>query len=1256
MITFFKSSDYYYAVESHEEPGDSDVAKLNWLFGGAECIAEPVLAGTFVGPRREMITPWSTNAVEITQNMGINGIVRIEEFTQLPSLFGEGSGVGSVDPMLQNFYKGLDQEIFHILHEPDPVIFIEDIAAYNTNAGLALNDEEIQYLIGLTQKLNRKLTDSEVFGFSQVNSEHCRHKIFNGTFIIDGKEMTDSLFGLIRKTAKEHPDFLVSAYKDNVAFILGPEIEQFAPGRQNVADFFTIKDIQSVISLKAETHNFPTTVEPFNGAATGSGGEIRDRMAGGKGSIPMAGTAVYMTSYPRLEGGRPWETNIPARPWLYKSPEEILIKASNGASDFGNKFGQPLICGSVLTFEHAGDERTFGYDKVIMQAGGIGFAKKEDSLKDDPEANQHIVVLGGDNYRIGMGGGAVSSVATGEYGNAIELNAVQRSNPEMQKRVFNAIRAMTEMDVNPIVSIHDHGAGGHLNSLSELVETTGGIIHLDKLPIGDPTLSAKEIASNESQERMGLILADKDLTLLQEIAGRERAPIYMVGQTTGDQQLVFEDTRDGIRPIDLKLADFFGKPPKTVLRDSTFVVQYSKFGYDPQKLNEYLNQVLQLEAVACKDWLTNKVDRAVSGKIAKQQTCGPIQLPLNNVGVTALDYQGIKGIATSLGHAPVVALIDPAAGSRLAIAKALTNLVWAPLTHGLKGVSLSANWMWPCRNAGEDARLYSAVQAVSDFAIALGINIPTGKDSLSMTQKYPDGKVVYSPGTVIISAVGEVSDVKQVVSPNLIPDEDSVLVYIPFSTSGFELGGSSFAQSLNQLGDKTPDVTDAAYFINVFGTLQKLIRDGVILAGHDVAAGGLITTLLEMTFPVENIGLEINLNDLMATDADPVRVDDPVRVLFSERPGVVVQVRNSEIAKIRNSEIVQTSTFVNQYSIFKNLIAIPLGKITHNRSLKLVMKDNSYNFDINALRDTWFKTSYLLDRKQSGENLAFERFRNYKQQPLDFSFQERFTGKYAQFGADPKRRKPSGIKAAIIREKGVNRDRDMAWALYLAGFDVKDIHMTDLIAGRENLEDVNLIAFVGGFSNSDVLGSAKGWAGAFLYNERAKLALDNFFKRDDTLSLGVCNGCQLLVELGLIYPDHDKHPWMSWNDSHKYECSFIGLDILENNSVMLKSLAGSKLGIWVAHGEGKFNFPGNEDQYHIPAKFHYHGYPGNPNGSQFDAACIASADGRHLAIMPHLEDSVLPWQWAYYPDYRSDDEVTPWIEAFVNAREWIQER
>ncbi len=1228
MILFFKNADRYFVVETSSTLMETDIRKLLWLFGNAEVMKANSVEGSFVGPRKEMITPWSTNAVEITQIMGIQGIRRVEEFVEKKNSSPE------FDPMLQHLYQVINQEVFLSDRQPDPVRFITGIEDYNQEQGLALNKEEMTYLEKLSKKLCRKLTDSEVFGFSQVNSEHCRHKIFNGIFIIDGKEMPETLFDLIRKTSEKNPFLLVSAYKDNVAFIDGPTVEQFAPKAQNKPDFFYVRDFHTVISLKAETHNFPTTVEPFNGAATGSGGEIRDRMAGGKGSIPVAGTAVYMTSYPRLDQGRSWEKKVPARNWLYKNPAEILIKASNGASDFGNKFGQPLICGSVLTFEHNEDDKIFGYDKVIMLAGGVGYARKEDSLKELPEAGEKIVILGGDNYRIGMGGGAVSSVATGQYDNTIELNAVQRSNPEMQKRVFNAIRAMTETDRNPIVSIHDHGAGGHLNALSELIEETGGTIEISRLPIGDPTLSDKEIISNESQERMGLLIAEKDLHFLEEIAERERAPMYVAGQTTGDHQLVFEDSREETQPINLKLVDFFGKPPKTVMVDSSRVTRYASLVYDTSELSNYLNEVLQLEAVACKDWLTNKVDRAVSGKIAKQQSCGTIQLPLNNLGVAALDYKGSKGIATSLGHAPIAALIDPNAGSRLAIAEALTNLVWAPLTYGLKGVSLSANWMWPCRQQGEDARLYSAVKAVSNFALELGINIPTGKDSLSMTQKYPDGTVVTSPGTVIISAVAEVENVRRVVSPALIDKPLSSLIYIDFSGDDFHLGGSSFAQILNYVGDISPDISDAKYFAAAFGALQELISENKILAGHDVSAGGLITTLLEMAFPEPALGMKLDLTSFGNVDL--------ISLLFSEKPGVVIQVEDAEEAGKK----------LQKAGVKLQLI----GKVIREHRIFLKKGIAEHIFEIDHLRDVWFKTSYLLDRCQSGEKHALERYRNYKEQPLEFRFNKSFVGKAKQFGIDLNRRTSSGIKAAIIREKGANRDRDMANALYTAGFDVKDVHMTDLVSGRETLEDINFIAFVGGFSNSDVLGSAKGWAGAFLYNEKAKKTLDDFFRRNDTLSLGVCNGCQLLVELGLIYPDYDKHPWMSWNDSHKYECAFVALDIKKNDSVMLSTLAGSKLGIWVAHGEGKFNFPGDEEQYHIPAKFHYHNYPGNPNGSQFDAACITSSDGRHLAIMPHLEDSIFPWQWPFYPEHCRDNEITPWIEAFVNARLWVENK
>ena len=1220
MILFFGNKpNKVYAVETHKALSAENIVKLNWLFGNAQYLEKSALADFFVGPRAAMITPWSTNAVEITQNMGIEGIRRIEEFIEVDEHYHD------YDPMLSQLYKGLDQEIFTINIEPEPVKEVENIVSYNAKEGLALNEQEVQYLEELSGRLGRKLTDSEVFGFSQVNSEHCRHKIFNGTFVIDGEEKPVSLFKLIRKTSEENPNEIVSAYKDNVAFVKGPRVEQFAPKTADKPDFYRKSDFDSVISLKAETHNFPTTVEPFNGAATGSGGEIRDRLAGGKGSLPLAGTAVYMTSYSRLEENRPWEKAFSARPWLYQTPMDILIKASNGASDFGNKFGQPLIAGSVLTFEHSEDRRALGYDKVIMLAGGIGYAKASQAIKDVPKKGDQIVVLGGENYRIGMGGAAVSSADTGEFSSGIELNAIQRSNPEMQKRAANTIRAMVEAEENPIVSIHDHGAGGHLNCLSELVEDTGGNIDLDKLPVGDPTLSAKEIIGNESQERMGLIIGEKDLQQMQKIAERERTPLYAVGHVTEDRQFTFESKKSGAKPMDLALGDMFGSSPQMIMKDRTVHRSYYDIDYYKEDLHDYLEQLLQLEAVGSKDWLTNKVDRCVTGKVAKQQTAGPLQLPLNNCGVMALDYHGKEGVATSIGHSPVSALIDPVAGSRNSIAEALTNIVWAPLEKGLKSVSLSANWMWPCNNEGEDARLYEAVQGVSDFAISLGINIPTGKDSLSMKQRYQDGNVL-APGTVIISAAAHCYDVKKVVEP-VLQKGGGHIYYINFSGDDFKLGGSSFGQIVNKIGKEAPTVKDEVKFATAFNAIQELIKEDLILAGHDVASGGLITTLLEMCFADVDLSAKLDLSALGE--------EDIIKLLFSENCGIVFQAKNASVEDILEQQNVE---------FFK------IGKVTEGGLLKIKNGEHDYKFDIPELRNTWSKTSFLLDERQSGIDSATERYRNYAKQPLHFRFPENFDGKVPQVSSSEKR-----IKAAIIREKGSNSEREMAYAMDMAGFDVKDVHMTDLISGRETLEDIQFIAAVGGFSNSDVLGSAKGWAGAFLYNEKAKAAIDNFFAREDTLSLGVCNGCQLFVELGLLHPEHDEKPKMLHNESHKFECNFTSVEIADNESVMLHSLSGSRLGIWAAHGEGKFSFPYEEEQYKIVGKYGYEGYPSNPNGSHYNTAMIASDDGRHLAMMPHLERSTFPWNWAYYPKNRKD-EVSPWIEAFVNARKWLENK
>ena len=1239
MILFFKTqNEHVIATEINHQPNQQEIDELSWLYGDATLMAEQALQGFYVGPRREMITPWSTNAVEITQNMNLSGISRIEEF------FPVASADADHDPMLQRMYEGIDQNVFTVNHEPEPIKYVDNLEEYNEQEGLALSPEEIEYLHKIEKQNGRPLTDSEIFGFAQINSEHCRHKIFGGTFIIDGKEMESSLFAMIKKTTKENPGKILSAYKDNVAFAQGPVIEQFAPKDQSTADYFQIEDIESVISLKAETHNFPTTVEPFNGAATGTGGEIRDRMGGGVGSWPIAGTAVYMTSYPRLtddEGKtiaeRDWEDLLPVRQWLYQTPEQILIKASNGASDFGNKFGQPLITGSVLTFEHGGDGQRLGYDKVIMLAGGVGYGKKRDCLKGEPQKGNKVVVVGGDNYRIGLGGGSVSSVDTGRYSNGIELNAVQRANPEMQKRAYNLVRALVEEDNNPVVSIHDHGSAGHLNCLSELVEDCGGEIDMTRLPIGDKTLSAKEIIANESQERMGLLIDEKHLEHVQRIAERERAPLYVVGETTGDAHFSFVQG-DGKKPFDLDVAQMFGHSPKTVMQDETVVRHYEDVTYSQDKIDEYLQRVLQLEAVACKDWLTNKVDRSVTGKIARQQCQGEIQLPLSDCGVVALDYRGRKGIATALGHAPQAGLADPSAGSVLSVAEALTNIVWAPLADGMESLSLSANWMWPCRSQkGEDARLYQAVEALSDFCCALHINVPTGKDSLSLSQQYPNGDKIISPGTVIVSAGGEVSDVRKVVSPVMVNDKNSSLYHIDFSFDTQRLGGSAFAQSLGKVGDDVPTVSNAEYFADCFEAVQELINRGWIMAGHDISAGGLITTLLEMTFANTHGGMHINLHDI----AD----DDIVKLLFAENPGVVIQVSDEHKQELR--------AFLEDAGIGYAKIGYPTPD---SRTIVIKKDDYQHTFDIDDLRDTWYKTSYLLDRKQSMNGMARERRDNYKHQPIVMKFNDDFTGTLAQYGISADRRKPSGIKAAIIREKGTNGEREMAYSLYLAGFDVKDVMMTDLISGRETLEDISMIVFCGGFSNSDVLGSAKGWAGAFLFNPKAKEALDKFYAREDTLSLGICNGCQLMVELNLINPEHEQRAHLLHNVSHKFESAFLGLDIPQNNSVMFGSLSGDKLGIWVAHGEGRFSLPEGESAYNVVAKYSYAQYPGNPNGSDYNVAGICSADGRHLAMMPHLERAIFPWQQAYYPADRRGDEVTPWIEAFVNARKWIENK
>ena len=1210
MISFFtKDNSHVYAVESEGALSPETHKKLEWLFSGSGYISSKIIESKYVGPRSNMTTPWSTNAVEITQNMGISGIKRIEEFIFF-------NNKNSFDQMTNELYQKLDQNIFTVKIEPEDSIEITNINEYNKKEGLALSDDEIVYLENLSKKINRNLTDSEVFGFSQVNSEHCRHKIFNGTFIINNIKKEKSLFQMIKQTTKLNKNSVVSAYKDNVAFIQGPKVQQFSPILSEKPSIYKDSTFESVISIKAETHNFPTTVEPFSGAATGSGGEIRDRLAGGQGSIPLAGTAVYMTPYPRFNNSK---FGFEERKWLYQKPIDILIKASNGASDFGNKFGQPLISGSLLTFEHKEGNKLLGFDKVIMLAGGIGYGKLEHSKKKKIDDGDLIIVLGGDNYRIGMGGAAVSSTDTGEYASGIELNAVQRSNPEMQKRVANVIRSIVESDNNFIKSIHDHGAGGHLNCISELVEDVGGILEVDKLPIGDKTLSSKEIIGNESQERMGLVIAEKDFNKLKQICERERAPIYKVGKVIENGRFLVKSDLKNETSIDLELSDFFGNSPKTILKDTISDFSYSEPKLDSKKVYSYLDDVLSLESVACKDWLTNKVDRCVTGRVALQQCTGPFQVPLNNCGVMSLDYNGKNGIATSIGHSPIISLIDPSKGSRSSIAEALTNILFVPLKDNLKSISLSANWMWPANNDSENHRLYQAVKACSEFSIDLGINIPTGKDSMSMKQKYAD-KDVLSPGTVIISAVGHTEEINKIIQPYL-HGEGGYIYKIDFSSDKYSLGGSALYQSQNKIGKHAPDIKDSGYFQLAFNTIQKCIKENTVYSGHDISSGGMIVTLLEMCLASDNYGLNINLS----------KDDDILELLFSENHGIIIHAKE-EIEKL----------FSNNNIKFEKI-----GTVNKSNSITISNLNEKYRFDIDYYRKKWFEKSYMLDSIQSSETKALERYNSLSKNKLEFKFPKWFNGDF----------KPSfnkRVKAGVIREKGSNSEREMAYIMNKAGFEVIDIHMTDLMSGKETLDDIKFLVAVGGFSNSDVLGSAKGWAGSFIYNENARNSLKKFFSKEDTLSLGVCNGCQLFMELGLIYPELEIHPKMHHNDSKKFECQFTAVSINKNNSVMFNNFENTTLGIWAAHGEGKFVFEKKESQYNIVGKYHKSSYPANPNGSNFDAAIVSSQDGRHIAMMPHLERANYPFNWGYYPNNQKNNKISPWVYAFHNAYNWLK--
>ena len=1181
----------------------------------------------WIGPRAGMTSPWSTHVREIlSSNLSVGGILYVERFVL------QTKGM-SPDPLLEACYTHAQLSDLGMRDpDPEPLREIEDIADYVQREGLDLSAAEIQYLCGLARAEKRCLTDAEIFGFAQVNSEHCRHHTFRARFVCGGKTLS-SPFALIKRTTETHPNEVLSAYTDNVALLRGRKENHFGVGEERGSvRSYGFSAVESVYTLKAETHNFPTTVEPFYGAGTGTGGEIRDRLAGGRGTLPLAGTAVYMTSFSRL-ANHPWEQRIPARAWLYQSPAELLVKASDGASDYANKFGQPLIAGSVLTLETQVGGKLYAYDKVVMLAGGVGWGRLAHHKKQPLRKGDRVLMLGGDNYRIGMGGSAVSSRSTGEQSRLVAQQAIQRANPEMQRRIHNLIRTLTGQTHNPLRSVHDHGAGGHLNCFAEMLSETGGDLWIDALPKGDLSLSDKELLLNESQERMGVVVAEEDLARVKEVAKRERVPLYVVGEVTQNKRLCFFRRNSPDRPV-------FSLKTEEVLSPSTDIqvsvpdmvsVQPAEVLLSDSSLHEYLEKVLALEAVACKDWLTHKVDRCVGGKVAKQPTCGPLQLPLNNVGVVATEYApSPKGLATAIGHAPLAGCTNPAIGAQLSLYEALSNLVFAPLEDGLSTVSLSANWMWPNQSKQDLAQLHQAVQQLSACALSLGINIPTGKDSLSMVQRYPDGQAVAAPGTLVVSALGKVSDVRQVVEPVLQALPKTDLWYVPLARD-WALGGSQLLLTLGKQASM-PELMPPEYLARVFRCVQQLIKQGEVLAGHDVSEGGLLSCMLEMCYAQPDcVGLGVRMDELVP-HASSSRNISLAGMLFSEAPALLLQVpKEAQVARRFRKEGIAAYAMATP-------IAEPVVAVSH--------RHQTHRFDVAKHRDMWMQASHRLDRRQTLPKAAKSRREHLGKQPLMPTFPSNFVGKM------PLVVEKERVCAGILRDQGSNGEQEMALALHLAGFEVRDVHMTDLLTGRESLEGLRFLAFVGGFTHADALGAGRGWAVKFRYHDKARACLNQFYQRVDTMSLGVCNGCQLMMELSLLSSEEDTLP-MEENESGKFECAFVDVRIPESSSLMLKPLFGTRLSVWSAHHQGRF---ARKTSLPMAMQYAYEHYPANPNGSDRQMAGLCSTDGRHLALMPHIERSLFPWNWAYYPKKQSYDECSPWLLAFRAAHEWLSQR
>jgi phosphoribosylformylglycinamidine synthase len=1312
------STEYCFNVQTGSELTGQEMNVLRWLLAETfepRNFSDRSFFGTGgtgedfvileVGPRMNFTTAWSTNAVSVCHACGLRGIERIERSRRYRFTLDKDISSDDRESFISTlisrhgalFFDRMTEcpypepiESFEPGFSPAPVFevkLIEEgraaLERINREMGLGFDEWDIDYYYNLfVNDIGRNPTNVECFDLSQSNSEHSRHWFFKGRLLIDGHEVKETLIELIKRPLEKNPGNSVIAFRDNSSAIRGYRCGTIIPEDTLKASRFRESEVLYHPIFTAETHNFPSGVAPFPGAETGTGGRIRDVEATGRGGLVIAGTAAYCVGNLRIPGyDLPWEDETFVYPSNLASPLEIEIQASNGASDYGNKFGEPLIQGFTRSFGmRLPDGERYEWIKPIMFTGGIGQMDSRHTGKGSPEKGMLVVKIGGPAYRIGIGGGAASSMIQGENVEELDFNAVQRGDAEMEQKLNRVLRACIEMgDANPIVSIHDQGAGGNCNVVKELIYPAGAKIEIRKVNVGDSTLSVLEIWGAEYQENNALLIRSEDIGIFENLCRREKVPHAVIGTITGDGRIVLYDEQDGSTPEDLELEKILGDMPR-----KTFRLDRSRQQLRPLTLpdgiavRDALERVLRLVSVGSKRFLTNKVDRSVTGLIARQQCCGPLHLTVADVAVVAQSHFGQTGAAISIGEQPLKTLLDPAAMARMSVGEALTNIVWARIS-ALEDIKCSGNWMWAAKLPGEGAKLYDAAVALSEVMTRLGIAIDGGKDSLSMAaqvraqntehrtqsteHRAQTVEIVKSPGTLVISAYATCPDITKVITPDLKMPGESRLLFIDLGGEKSRLGGSALAQVFGQIGNESPDLEDPELLKRAFNIIQTFIDRGLILSGHDRSDGGLIVTLLEMAF-AGNCGLEVELR----VKSQEARVEtqkaeeEIIRVLFAEELGLVIEYlpeHEDEIGGTLEKNKVPYQIIGSTLKEKRIKIDCRASTPPHSRTV--------LDEDMLVLRDIWEETSYQLERLQANPECADdERKNNYDRNGPDYklSFQPQDTPAVI-INRDVK---PS---VAIIREEGSNSDREMASAFYLAGFEPWDVTMTDLLEGNVNLGMFRGVAFVGGFSYADVLDSAKGWAGVIRFNERLWDEFTEFYRRDDTFSLGVCNGCQLMALLGWVpLPETatEAQPRFIHNLSGRFESRFSTVRIFESPSIMLKGMEGSVLGVWVAHGEGRAYFPDSgildevERQGLAPVRYVDDGgevttrYPFNPNGSAFGIAALCSSDGRHLAIMPHPERTFLKWQWPWMPEeWKKNLGASPWLKMFQNARRWCEE-